>query len=445
MSESTTRQCALLLLAAIYLPILGPILPMLSALPTNLINYGTLLAVSAAGLAVMKKRRPVRRTVATALFAAFLGYLFVVLTFKLLLSPGELRTTIQLYRLHVAGIVYAFSSLVVVQRLPDLRMAGRFLVVFAGGLSILVLIQGGLSFMESVQGVLLGDYTTELASELGRRDLVSEVGYRPLQASGLRLAFTGLMGQHNRFGSLLVLCNLVFLARFLWARNLSYVVMLVVVLVLAILNTTRTSILAIVVTDLMMLPLLIPGFRWLRPVLVAGILVAGGWLLRERLAPALVSTGALTSWVFRVEFWAYSIREYAYFSSSNPFTFTFGPGFESMRNISMAFSSVQARSFESEFLAMLFRGGVLGSVAYGLLLCGLGLQGLRLREQARWYLWALLASVVVTSLTLDLNLRFHNAPLLVIAWYLGAFALNHDAIPEAPPSRSDQFPNDGTQ
>jgi hypothetical protein len=113
-----------------------------------------------------------------------------------------------------------------------------------------------LSLIESASGTLLGDYeiskradgTSIIVSAEGR-DLLTLFGLSQIDLFGFEIAFTGLIGQHNAFGIMLVFYNVFFLAQYEKNRNKFRLIPCLLIILALIGNGTRSAILIVLFTN----------------------------------------------------------------------------------------------------------------------------------------------------------------------------------------------------
>lgn len=134
-------------------------------------------------------------------------------------------------------------------------------------LSFLVAVAFVLQFLfsiyESRSGEVIGTVYQGLNEELGhgyatgsamqQRLVFRLLGVDFAQLFSLQLPFTGLLGQHNYWGTQLPFYNLIFWIQFLHNGNRRYIPLLVLTFLAAILNTSRFGILSITVTGMIFL------------------------------------------------------------------------------------------------------------------------------------------------------------------------------------------------
>lgn len=117
------------------------------------------------------------------------------------------------------------------------------------------------SYYESVTGQIiaqgydwLNEATDYYTSQMMSRRLIFNVfGIDAANALSLKVTFSGLLGQHNYWGTQLPFYNLIFWTQYFKNRERRYLLLLSLVLLASILNTSRFGIVAILATDIFLL------------------------------------------------------------------------------------------------------------------------------------------------------------------------------------------------
>jgi hypothetical protein len=422
-------RAAVALAIAIYLPILGRLVPALASLPTNLTNYGLIVAALTA-LSSSVAHKTWRRGFVSQnpALSAILGIILAANIVKALMADLGPFDTVQQFRNNTAGVLYGvFVGVVFASRVH--RAAREFFIdKFAIAVSILLLVQGTLSILESYSGTPLADYSSETLTQLERRDMVAALGFQWLQDLGLRTVFTGLMGQHNRFGGMLIVLNLLFLLQLVRTRRAYYAGLVAFCLFLSVGNTTRTSIVALALSDVIVLPTVYFNNRWRKIAVGLGLVGLVLGLSLEVLGTASAKIGGTDSMFSRLDFWRFLLDRYRdeISSGGGAWTLLTGMDYEATRAISYEYSGVSGRSFENDFVGLMATYGVLGICVIGTTLGGIAVHLMRRGDTEQPVLLALMVSLLVSSATLDLNLRSQNLPLIVLVW-LGATQVGREA------------------
>lgn len=433
------------LILAIYFPIFGRVIPAMAALPFNLINYGLVLCFGVGIVSLFGVRHapatesPWFRWV-SRFFALLLAQYFV----RVLIPDQTAYDVGQAFRNHSAGIFFAVTTMLLIRRELLLnRRTGALFETAALVLSVALLLQGIGSMVESRRGQFLGEYEQEQTMALEGRNLLAALGDARLERLGFNLAFTGLMGQHNRFGTMLIYVNLIFLIQLLRSRNPYYLGMVGFVALLAVGNTTKTAIGAIALSDVLLLPAVYSTIRWLRVTMLIVGFVVGGTVYGPKIVEAVTTLGVEGSWLSRLDYWVYLREEWLRLLPESPLAILFGLPFGALAQLSVGYNEVINKSFESEFLACLFRDGLVGTVAYVTLLVGAAVSIRRHTGQARLTLIALNVCLLLSSFLMDFQLRYHNVTLICLILY-GAYELLPvpGENPSGRPSPAARMPRD---
>lgn len=407
------------LLFAIFFPIFGKAIPRIAALPGNLMNYGLIVCVGVAAASFFGVRRSATDELPWFKWLfRFLVLLLAQYSVRLIITDVSSYEVGQAFRNFSSGVFYGLAALLLIRRELALhRRGGRLFDAFALLLSVAVLFQGLGSMVESRRGEYLGDYEQDVNATLESRNLLTALGDERIDRLGFSLAFTGLMGQHNRYGSMLIYLNLIFLIQLLRTRSPYYLGMVGFTALLAIGNTTKTSIAAIALSNIVLLPAIYSNVRWLRVSLVTAVVLVGGIAYGQKLTEAVYATGGEGSMLSRIDYWIYLKDQWLRLLPDMPVGILFGLPFGTLTQLSVGYNELLNKSFENEFVAMLFRDGVVGAFAYVALIVGLLVSQRKLSGQSRLAALALVACVLLSSLLMDFQLRYHNVVFICLSLY----------------------------
>ena len=223
----------------------------------------------------------------------------------------------------------------------------------------------------------------------------------------LTLPFSGMLGQHNYWGSELPFINLLFIMAYWSTRRRVYLVLLPLVFFAILMNTSRFGIAAIFVTDIALFLKLNPrrGFTIAAGAITLGLAVLA-WL-----SAAIVSyffatdtlTGRLATWPIFVDF----------FGNSDFVTYLFGFG---PRGAEEMGAILAGYSLENQLLLVLFNYGSVGALAILLFVRSFRKTYRRLSSFNRLMLSLIGINVVAVSILSDLV--FHYSTLLFVVLLL---------------------------
>lgn len=147
-------------------------------------------------------------------------------------------------------------------------------------LAIGFVVQLLLSIYESMRGEIIGVGIDWLVSGFSVADVIAMGGlYRvdilherfignaiypslsQLLFSGLTVPFSGMLGQHNYWGTQLPFLNLLFAIRYLETKDRTFLILLVLVLFSIVMNTSRFGLGAILLTDIILIRMSYPRYR----------------------------------------------------------------------------------------------------------------------------------------------------------------------------------------
>ena len=169
--------------------------------------------------------------------------------------------------------------------------------------------------------------------------------------------FTGLLGQWNFWGSQLPFLNIIFIIMYILTKKRFYMFLLVAIIAATILNTTRISLIAIVVTDLIVYYKLSKKnlnkfvfyfFICLAIIAVYGVDVATD--VDDFFSHSNTLVGRSNIYSICMDYLA-----------ENPIKILIGHGFDEIEQIGVLMKmTTKSTSFESQFFAVLFTTGIVG-------------------------------------------------------------------------------------
>lgn len=399
-------------------PIVGQIIPGIRDLPGNLNTYSfailmlfytyALLMCAKAGKGKLLGRFQ------TAI-VIFCSYGICLFSLKFLLSPIS-RETFQLFRERTLGLFLASTLCLFIAMARRRNRANRFCGYFIGGVVVLFVIQFACSMIESRTGQIFEKNSDEVLTNLDYRDLLLTDSGGGMHELGFNYGFSGLLGQANRFGVMLVFYNLLFMTQLRSQFRWIFGSLMGLVLLAALLNTTKTSIGTIAVTDLLYFTFQGGRTRILRIVLVFGsflvVAIPFAGVVSEY---ALKDKGGSNNLVLRAEHWQRLWDYYRVNGLTNPSNVLFGFDMSHLSSDGAATDAAFQGSFENEFLLLLFNFGLLGLSIFLISFFGVPLSSFRLVSKFNRAVYLLLPlSLLICSLTMDCQTRWYTLPLIAM-------------------------------
>jgi hypothetical protein len=348
-------------LGALYFVIFLPVLADLSKLSEQ--NTGPFFFLSILLMFLLAYSRPARavasrnRTPVQG-FVIFCVILLGVFVAKLILVDSTPKNFF--YLTH--PLIFAIGFGLYLDRISpeELRECALPMVKALGAIFVVQLV---LSAYESWSG----DYITANVSELydiynvdlgflEERILLSMITSSSAFLSALKIPFSGMLGQHNYWGTQLPFYNLLFWYALRRTERRQWWVLLALVIVACIFNSSRFGITSVLLTDGILLYVFYPRLR--KMLVFAAVLIAAGvaWSIAGILAAwgeyfekADTLTGRLTSYD----------QYLAYFFTQSPLVMALGAGLSVFGELSLQITG-EWNSFESELFYRLFLNGIVG-------------------------------------------------------------------------------------
>ena len=404
------------LLVAIFFPIFGRCFDVTNSLPGNILNYGIILSVLAAFFTLIKKPKLNLLTYHSKYILIFILGNFILFTLKLILG-GFTYENIQFYRDNVAGFIYALSTLIIFLTLIDEKQYYENIKFFSNIFIVLFTLQIVLSFSESISGEYYTDFNEEVYVNYDKRDMLKAIGIDTSSIINLKIALTGLMSQHNYFGSFLATSNIFIISLYILKRSRIYALLISIIVLVALFNTTKTSVICIVICDIIFLI----GFAVKKKLIKVFVItlsmipfiIFGLYIIYS----VYYGTSGDWSMFYRQKYWEYLIINYIEIIYTEPESTIIGVSNENLTKISTAYSSNSInRSFENEIISILFKTGISGLILYSMQIFSFTRFLIIWNKSSRYIFIMLLFTLFITLWTLDLQMRFYNLSLVVIIW-----------------------------
>jgi hypothetical protein len=401
------RFSRFIVLLALYLPIFGMVLPFIGEIP-RLVDLSIALVLSMILIKIKRSENALRYIRKNAPVIVFGVYCFLVMLSKGVVAGDwlvgfHLPEGLLLGTLIIFWLIYS-NALVKYE---------EFLNKLTSSLGLFLFLQVMISVYESYYGRAVGRPSGEFFS-LAQRDMLSLFGTSLTSLFGLQTAFTGLMGQYNIFGVVLTFYNLLFLKQFVETRRVIFLLLMILVFVAVIGNSTRACFLAVLITDLLALVAFVrKGFLKYLVVLALSVLIvsvvsdiASGW-------EAYISRSDTLT--FRFQVWNY-VSSYV---PQNPMSILFGLPLSILYDISSTiWGGGTLGSYENQYLRLYVYNGLIGLFLFVYLFIISPIVNVRPLDKNDKIISRLFGlNVLLTSLTLDV-FDYFAAYLLAMLLYL---------------------------
>lgn len=224
----------------------GRITPIVKLLPYNFMNYSLLAMCFFISLILIingEWRRIDRR------FIPIMVFNITVIMIQFAKGLSSVSFTFINSVESVAGLIFSTLTIIFFSQQKEFGKSKRFFEIIIVSVGIMLILQVFVSCIESVTNTLLGEYEIS-RNTLGQgiiissesRDVLSMIGLSQQSIFGFGIAFTGLIGQHNMFGLMLVFYNIFFLIQYQRSQRKYLLVFCAVVMFALIGNSTRAAI-----------------------------------------------------------------------------------------------------------------------------------------------------------------------------------------------------------
>lgn len=226
-----------------------------------------------------------------------------------------------------------------------------------------------LSIYESMSGEIIGAGIGWLVTGYSVADVIAQGGvYRvdilherfignaiyptlsQILFGGMTLPFSGMLGQHNYWGTQLPFINLLFALRYMETKERYFLFLLALVLFSIVMNTSRFGLGAILLTDILLLRMSYPRYRMEINFLIALLVGLAFFYMFGKHDNDVEQYQNVSTILFRVVIWASLINLISNFSFVN---FLFGIDFAQLQD-------AVSLSLENQFFYLIFYWGLLG-------------------------------------------------------------------------------------
>lgn len=239
------------LIIVLYFPMFGRVIPFLSFLPYNFVNYSLLFMLIFVLLTLVLNRG--LEKIDGRLIPLMVFNIYVIANQIL---KGLLNGYMMVYINTTSGIILSTLIIIFFSQQRQFGRSEKLFDTITKAITIMLYLQILLSLLESVSGTLLGDYEiskrpdgTSIIVDIEGRDLLNLFGLSQKDLFGFKIAFTGLIGQHNAFGIMLVFYNIFFLVQYEKKRDNYRLVPCLLILFALIGNGTRSAIMIVLLTN----------------------------------------------------------------------------------------------------------------------------------------------------------------------------------------------------
>ena len=222
----------------------GKIIPLTSDLPYNFTKYSMLFIFIfiLITLIVNKKIIKIDTRIINLLF--FNIFCFGILSIKGLIE-GLFIESINFS----SGLILSTLVIIFISQQKEFGRSKKYFDLISIGICIMLILQVIISALESSSGNLFGKYDIDIISTLDRRDFLSLFNFSQEKLFGFKFAFTGLIGQHNEFGIMLVFYNIFLMSHYERSRN-KYLLPFFVLIIFALIgNGTRSALFTVFISD----------------------------------------------------------------------------------------------------------------------------------------------------------------------------------------------------
>lgn len=294
----------------------------------------------------------------------FLLFLCVIGGVRVTLGIVPFRDSLAIHiGLILAGVIILYLS--TFPQKARVAIINNFVNLIAAGFVLQLL----LSIYESMRGEIIGVGVDWLvagqsvadviaAGDLYRVDILHErfIGnavhpsLSQLLFSGLTIPFSGLLGQHNYWGTQLPFLNLLFAMWYMETKNRYLLILLVLVLFSIVMNTSRFGLGAILLTDFILIRTSYPRYRYLMNLFMALLVGLAFLYLFGKHDIDEIEFQNVSTFLFRLVIWASLFIVISNFSLAD---FLFGIDPVQLKN-------TVTYSLESQFFYLIFNWGVFG-------------------------------------------------------------------------------------
>lgn len=389
----------------------GKIIPGISELPHNFVYYSIFLVALFIVLNIVLWGN-FKKIDSTASWLFVFGIYMVATLWLKGLTTGYMQEMGS----RVTGVVLGTLMLTLIYQSRAIELKRKFFDRLFIMISVVFVFQTVISAYESANGTLLGDYEIPIYFSFDERDLFFVEGASITDLLGFSIPFTGMLGTHNTFGNMLMYYNLIFLSQFLFFRRKFYAALLALVVLATLGNTTRVALFLIVLCD-MAAVFYFSKSKLIRRGLVFITALSGIWAISEFYVPFTLYLDQASSLFFRGDLWLYALRYVFESAASDPLSIFLGLDIETIFKFNYGFHGTRIASFENQFLAIFVYTGVIGLGLFFYVFFWFILKySKHLPKEPRTIFLLLGATILLSSITLDVNLHYSSYVLIVLLY-----------------------------
>lgn len=238
---------ALPITITMYFPMFGKIVPfVVSTFPYNFCKYSAVFITLFICLTLLLNGRwyTIEKSILKLLFLNI--YLITTILIKGVIE-NQFQASVNLS----VGVILSALLIIFICQQKEFYSSEQLFEVISKCLVVMLFLQLFVSMLESYYGSPFGIYEVNIIHTLYGRDLLEIFNTSQTKLFGFKIPFTGLIGQHNRFGIMLVFYNMFFLSRYEITLKKYYLIPILIVLIALIGNSTRSAILITLVTNIL--------------------------------------------------------------------------------------------------------------------------------------------------------------------------------------------------
>ena len=234
------------LIITLYFPMFGKIIPIISNLPYNFAKYSMpfIFIFILATLIINRKWEKVDKHISKLLL--FNLYYLTNLLFK-----GFVEDLFMPAINLSIGLILTTLVIVFLSQQKEFGRDKNLFDFISTGIGIMLIHQILVSALESASGTLFGEYDINIESSIVGRDFLSIFNLNQEHLFGFSVPFTGLIGQHNGFGIMLVFYNIFFMTQYERTRKKYLLIYFILIIFALIGNGTRSALFLVFVIDIL--------------------------------------------------------------------------------------------------------------------------------------------------------------------------------------------------
>ena len=259
-----------------------------------------------------------------------------------------------------AGLILSTLVIIFLSQQKEFGKSKKLFNLISIGINIMLILQVLISILESYSGNLFGKYDIDIIHSLEGRDFLSIFNLNQEHLFGFSVPFTGLIGQHNGFGIMLVFYNIYFMAQYERTRNKYLLIYFILIIFALIGNGTRSALFLVFVIDALffcMLQRKSMGFVGIL-LIIASLVITISPFLYDLAVRFYFQSPSLESRIF---LWEHLLSQYLI--PKNFLNLLFGMSMSDIRLIGFDIVGHTA-SVESEYIKLYLYTGLFGLILF---------------------------------------------------------------------------------